>query len=66
MTAALADELLAILADPETHEPLTRATDAQLAALRDRLAGKRARVRGGGEVPTDFDAALHSQGSRVA
>ena len=65
MTAPISEELLKILADPETHEPLTLATDAQLEAIRAAIAGG-AKTHSGGDAPTDFEGALLSQGGRVA
>lgn len=49
--------LLEILADPETHAALTRATDADLEALRSAIAEGRARRRDGATVPT-FEGAF--------
>lgn len=51
------DELLTMLADPETHAPLSRATDADLAKLRAAIAEGRARRRDGSAIGT-FDAAF--------
>lgn len=61
----LAKELLDILADPETHEPVTLATEAQLGELRARIASGRAKPKAG-ELPDHFEAALLSQKNRVA
>ena len=66
MSAVLSEELLAILADPETHDPVSLATDEQLATLRARIAEGTARRRDGGDIPDDFEAALLSQNDRVA
>lgn len=66
MTRAIAEDLLEILADPETHEPLTVATEAQLEALRQAIASGSAARADGQPVPTPFDAALLSQGGKVA
>lgn len=65
MTAPISEELLRILADPETHEPLTLATDSQLDALRARIRDG-AKLKSGAAAPTDFEAALLSHGNRVA
>lgn len=66
MSAPISRELLDILADPETHEPVKLATDEQLATLRERVTKGAARRRDGGELPESFEAALLSQGNRVA
>lgn len=62
----LTPELLALLADPETHEPLALADEAQLARLRSAVQEGRAKRRGGQAASADFDGALLSQGSKVA
>ena len=59
------DDLLPLLADPETHAPLTRASDAELAKLRTAIAEKRARRRDGNEVPS-FEAAFLTADRKVA
>jgi len=67
MSQALADDLLAILADPETHEPVALASDSQLQALRDALEGGKARRHDGAPLADNLDvqAALLSQGGKV-
>ncbi len=62
----LAPDLLALLADPETHEGLALADDAQLARLREAVAQGGARRRDGKPVSTGFEGALLSQGGKVA
>jgi uncharacterized protein YbaR (Trm112 family) len=62
----LAPDLLALLADPETHEALTLASEGQLAALRDVIRSGKARRRDGKPLVESFEAALLSQGGRVA
>lgn len=62
----LAPDLLALLADPETHEGLTLADDAQLARLRAAVSQGSARRRDGKPVSTSFEGALLSQGGKVA
>jgi uncharacterized protein YbaR (Trm112 family) len=62
----LAPDLLELLADPETHEGLALASDAQLAALREALQAGKARRRDGRPVQSTFEGALLSQGGRVA
>ncbi|HEX5661424.1 MAG TPA: hypothetical protein VFX59_29745 [Polyangiales bacterium] len=64
--ATLTPELLELLADPETHEPLALADEAQLTRLRAAIQDGRARRRGGQPVAGEFDGALLSQGQRVA
>ena len=62
----LAPDLLALLADPETHEGLTLASDGELAALREAIRVGQARRRDGEPPSQSFDGALLSQGRRVA
>jgi uncharacterized protein YbaR (Trm112 family) len=62
----LAPDQLALLADPETHEGLALADDAQLARLREALAQGGARRRDGKPVSSGFEGALLSQGGKVA
>lgn len=64
--STLTPELLELLADPETHEPLTLADEAQLARLRSAIQDGSARRRGGQPAQAQFDGALLSQGQRVA
>jgi uncharacterized protein YbaR (Trm112 family) len=62
----VAPDLLALLADPETHEALTLATESDLSLLRDAISRGLARRRDGKPQPTSFDGALLSQGRRIA
>lgn len=62
----LAPDLLALLADPETHETLTLAGDAEVAALREAIRVGQARRRDGQPPAQTFEGALLSQGRRVA
>lgn len=62
----LSPDLLALLADPETHEALALATDAELAGLRDAIQSGAARRRDGKAPSASFEAALLSQGRKVA
>lgn len=64
--ATLSPELLALLADPETHEPLTLASESELASLRSAIREGRALRASGQPVIAEFDAALLSHGGRVA
>lgn len=64
--STLTPELLELLADPETHEPLVLADEGQLARLRSAIQEGRARRRGGEPASADFEGALLSQGQRVA
>lgn len=57
--------LLSLLADPETHAPLTPASEAELAALRAAVAAGRARRRDGRAIPA-FDAAFLGADRRAA
>lgn len=63
--ATLTPELLELLADPETHEPLSLADEAELARLRSAVKDGRAKRRGGQPASAEFDGALLSQGRRV-
>jgi len=59
-------DLLALLADPETHETLSLASEAELALLRQAIEQGVARRRDGKPAGLDFDAALLTPGRRVA
>lgn len=58
--------LLELLADPETHEPLSLATEAELSALREAVAKGRATRRSGQPVTSEFEGALLSPSRKVA
>ena len=62
----LAADLLALLADPETHEGLALASEAEVAQLKAAVAEGAARRRDGKPAGTSFEGALLSQGRRVA
>jgi len=62
----LSPELLDLLADPETHEPLKLASDAELTKLRAAVRDGKAVRRGDKPASEDFEGALLSQGGRVA
>ena len=62
----ISPDLLALLADPETHEPLTLASDAELAALRREIEAGRARTRSGKVPSATLEAALLTPGKRTA
>jgi uncharacterized protein YbaR (Trm112 family) len=62
----LAPDLLALLADPETHEALLPASEGELARLKEAVAQGAARRRDGKPVSTGFEGALLSQGGKVA
>ncbi|MET0285780.1 MAG: hypothetical protein ABW352_14970 [Polyangiales bacterium] len=64
--STLTPELLELLADPETHEPLALADAGQLTRLRAAIQDGSAKRRGGQPAAADFDGALLSQGQRVA
>jgi uncharacterized protein YbaR (Trm112 family) len=61
-----AQPLLDLLADPETREPLTSASDAEVAALKSAIAAGSAKRRDGKAPSTSFEGALLSQGRKVA
>jgi len=62
----LASDLIALLADPETHEGLTQASDAELSLLRQAIESGAAQRRDGKPAARTFEGALLSQGRRVA
>ena len=64
--AQLSPALLELLADPETHEPLSLASEDDLTALRAAIQRGRAARRSGGPVAEAIDGALLSQGRKVA
>ncbi len=64
--STLTPELLELLADPETHEPLALADEVQLSRLRAAIQDGRAKRRGGQAASLEFEGALLSQGQRVA
>lgn len=64
--STLSPELLALLADPETHEPLSLASESELAALRQALESGRAQRRSGQPPQAPFEGALLSPHKRVA
>ena len=53
----MSDLFAEILVDPETHERLTRATEAEIDALRAALEAGRARRRDGGDLPAAVEGA---------
>lgn len=63
--AAISADLLALLADPETHSPLALATDAELSALKRAVDSGKARRRDGA-APAAFEGALLREDKRVA
>ena len=60
----MADPLEELLVDPETHERVLRATEAQLEAIRAQIADGTARRHDGGELPQTIDGAYLSRGGR--
>lgn len=62
---SLAPELLALLADPETHAALVQATEGDLARLHQAIASGEARRRDGKPPATAFEGALLGQDRRV-
>jgi uncharacterized protein YbaR (Trm112 family) len=61
-----AQPLLDLLADPETREPLSAASEADVTALKSAVAAGKARRRDGKTPSTSFEGALLSQGRKVA
>ncbi|MFT3926060.1 MAG: hypothetical protein QM778_26185 [Myxococcales bacterium] len=64
--ASIAPDLLALLADPETHEAFALASSAELAALKQAVSEGRGRRRNGSALSAELDGALLCQGRRVA
>jgi uncharacterized protein YbaR (Trm112 family) len=64
--AAPANELLDLLADPETHEPLSLASEAELSALRAAVSAGKAKRRDGKPVNSEFEGALLTSQRRAA
>jgi uncharacterized protein YbaR (Trm112 family) len=64
--STLSPELLALLADPETHEPLLLASESELSQLREAVQSGRAMRRSGQPAQARFEGALLSQAKRVA
>jgi uncharacterized protein YbaR (Trm112 family) len=64
--AQLSPELLELLADPETHEPLTMATEAQFLALKAVLTEGKVKRKSGQPVSSEVDGALLTPSRRVA
>ncbi len=62
----LSRELLGLLADPETHEPLTPASESDLRALATAAREGRATRKSGQPLSSELEGALLSQGRRVA
>lgn len=62
----LSPDLLAVLADPETHQPVTLANEGELERLQEAIRAGRARRKDGGAIPEHFDGAFLSQGGKVA
>ena len=61
-----AQPLIELLADPETREPLSAASEAEVAALKSAVAEGKAKRRDGKAPSTSFEGALLSQGRKVA
>lgn len=64
--ASIHPDLLELLADPETHKPLTLATDDQVAKLKRAVEQGKAKRRDGKGAGLAFDSALFAQEGRVA
>jgi uncharacterized protein YbaR (Trm112 family) len=58
--------LLELLADPETHEPLRLADEAELSALREAVRAGRARRHSGQPATLEFEGALLAPSRKVA
>lgn len=61
----LADELLDVLACPETRQPLRVADEAQMAALNEAVAAGRVRNRAGDPVGSPLDGGLVRKDGRL-
>ena len=64
--STLSPALLELLADPETHEPLTLATEPQLSALREAVRSGGALRHGGQPATASFEGALLTPSRKVA
>lgn len=64
MVPAVTERLDALLADPETHEPLRRASDDELTSIATALRERRARRLDGGPLPSTVEGAYVSQDGR--
>jgi len=64
--AAIPNDLLELLADPETHQPLSLASEAEVTALKRAVEQGKARRRDGKGPGLGFDGALWTQDRRVA
>jgi len=64
--ASIHTDLLELLADPETHQPLTLASDDEVAKLKRAVEQGKARRRDGKGAASAFDSALFAQDKRVA
>lgn len=64
--STIAPALLELLADPETHEPLSLASEEELAKLREAVLAGRVSRRGSTQVETPIEGALLSPHKRVA
>ncbi len=64
--AAIANDLLELLADPETHQPLTLASEDEVAALKRAVEQGKAKRRDGKGPALGFESALFAQDKRVA
>ncbi len=65
MAAVIANDLLELLADPETHQPLVLASDAEVSALKRAVEQGKAKRRDGKGAAASFDGALLAQNKRV-
>ena len=64
--AAIAKDLLDLLACPETHQPLALASDAEFSALKQALEQGKAKRRDGKAPHAGFEAALLTPDKRGA
>lgn len=64
--STLSPALLELLADPETHEPLSLATEAELLALREAIRAGGVVRHGGHPATTSFEGALLAPSRKVA
>ena len=64
MVPAVTEHLEPLLADPETHEPLRRASEDELTSIATAIRERRARRHDGGPLPSTIDGAYVSQDGR--
>ncbi|MCC6872721.1 MAG: hypothetical protein IT378_00315 [Sandaracinaceae bacterium] len=62
----MSGELESLLVDPETREPVRRASERELAELKKRMRENRVRRHDGGPLPFDLEGALLTTNGKTA